>query len=185
MDDNDFIGHVNNPFIDSATIVRRMKTPAERLRHAIKKKYDSASAFAKAAGEKPVTVRAIWNGVGGLTQQKAAKYARILGCEAQWLLYGSGRGPDGKVDSGEPEINVAADFAKLRPALQQYLADQIARLARGDERLTREYLAEMAVARVVGATGTDIGSGQWYEMVAAEITARHDSEAGSPGSTKK
>lgn len=172
-DDNDFIGAVNNNLIISPDMLRIMrKTVGDRLRHAITRRgFQGAADFGRRVGEKPEMVRAIWNGNSGLTVAKAEVYARALGCEPSWLLYGTGRGPDGKQALPSEAANIQADFEQLDAELQQYLADQIARLARGDDRLTVEYAAELTVTRLLKNLGTEVDSGKWYDLVADQIRA--------------
>lgn len=171
--DNDFIAPVNNNLIGTADMLRRMKkTVGERLRHAITRRgFSGAAEFARRIGEKPEMVRAVWNGYSGLTTAKAEIYARALGVDPSWLLYGTGRGPEGKHTGGDPAANVQADFERLDPDLRQYLADQIARLARGDKDLIVEYAAELTVTRLLNNLGAPVDSAKWYDLVASQLRA--------------
>jgi transcriptional regulator with XRE-family HTH domain len=172
-DDKHFIAAVNNNLITAADMLRIMKkTVGERLRHAIKRRgFSGAAEFARRIGETPEMVRAVWNGFSGLTTAKAEIYARALGVDPSWLLYGTGRGPDGKPTGGEPASNIQADFERLDPDLQQYLADQIARLSRGDKDLVVEYAAELTVTRLLNNLGAPVDSAKWYDLVASQIRA--------------
>lgn len=172
-DDSENIASVNSKDIVTIDILPDMrKSVGERLRHAIARRgFNGAAEFARRVGDSDVLVRAIWNDNQGLTAERAEKYARALGCEPSWLLYGSGRGPDGKPISSDPASNVQADFERLDPDLQEYLADQIARLSSGDKALIIEYAAEMTVTRLLNNLGASVDSAKWYDLVADQLRA--------------
>jgi phage repressor protein C with HTH and peptisase S24 domain len=68
--------------------------PADRLRLAMAEAgIDSASELARQSGLNEVTARSYANGTRGLTPDAAATLARLLRCDAGWLMFGTGRPP--------------------------------------------------------------------------------------------
>lgn len=74
-----------------------LDSPAARLKWArLKAGYQDAEAFARKAGLNPVTYRSYENGANGFAKH-SAKFAKVLGVTADWLLAG-GPVPDGAED---------------------------------------------------------------------------------------
>jgi phage repressor protein C with HTH and peptisase S24 domain len=57
---------------------------------------DSASELARQAGLNEVTARSYVNGTRGLTPEAAEILARPLRCDAAWLMFGTGKSPNGR-----------------------------------------------------------------------------------------
>lgn len=87
-----------------------MKASGKRLAKAIEKRgWESRAAFARAVGQKEVTVRQQINR-GGVPASLAPGYSRTLKVPVTWLLFGAGPDPffgprDVKADAPESAVN--------------------------------------------------------------------------------
>jgi len=95
--------------------------PAERLRLAMAEAgIDSASELARQTGLNEVTARSYVNGTRSLTTEAAETLSRLLRCDAGWLLFGTGKAPNGRSigRGGVPETDTADDTLSggVRPA---------------------------------------------------------------------
>lgn len=86
-------------------------TPSARLKLAMEKAGVSAAELARRTGYQAGTIRAAANGYADVRPAKAEKYARHLGVEPQWILYGKGKGPAGVV---APPVKATAASALVR-----------------------------------------------------------------------
>jgi len=73
------------------------ETPSTRLKMAMDRAGVSAAELGRRTGIQAGTIRAAANGYADVRPAKATKYARHLGIDAEWILYGRGKGPDGKI----------------------------------------------------------------------------------------
>lgn len=86
-----------------------MSTRLRRARQAAG--YDTAADAARALGMKPPTYAGHENGSRRFGPEEAALYARRLKVSPEWLLYGTGRGPDG----GMHELHVVPEGSEFTP----------------------------------------------------------------------
>lgn len=117
---------------------------------------DNAAELARLADVKDVTVRAAVNGTRGLSKANAERFARVLGVDAGWLLFGKGKGLAVVNDSNNKEIVDRVSSYDATPA-----SDLIENWRQTRNIGIRNYLALVAkeVAESLTGYNGDVGKG--------------------------
>lgn len=98
-----------------------MTMKADRLRHArTLAGYETASDAARAIGVAPPTYAGHENGSRGFSAETARRYARAFRVAPEWLVYGTGQGPDGRAAPPPEPAELCDDAVPFTPRAIQH-----------------------------------------------------------------